>query len=77
MPNQTRRKDVRNIAIIAHVDHGKTTIVDALLKSTGAHAFKDGEVTIMDFQTRLSVNEVSLFYQKMRLWSTKAYRSIL
>ena len=30
------RKDIRNIAIIAHVDHGKTTLVDGMLKQSGA-----------------------------------------
>lgn len=29
-----RRGDVRNIAIVAHVDHGKTTLVDAMLRQT-------------------------------------------
>jgi len=29
-----RRADIRNIAIVAHVDHGKTTLVDAMLKQT-------------------------------------------
>ncbi len=37
------RENIRNIAIIAHVDHGKTTLVDAMLKQSGT--FRDNEAT--------------------------------
>ncbi|WP_286690169.1 MULTISPECIES: translational GTPase TypA [unclassified Aeromicrobium] len=45
----TRRHDLRNVAIVAHVDHGKTTLVDAMLQQQGAYA-EHQEVTdrVMD-----------------------------
>ena len=41
MKNLVRNKDIRNIAIIAHVDHGKTTLVDAMFKQSGL--FREGQ----------------------------------
>src|SRR5438876_1039138 len=43
------REDLRNIAIIAHVDHGKTTLVDAMLRQSGVFAaHKDVSERVMD-----------------------------
>lgn len=69
--------EIRNIAIIAHVDHGKTTLVDAMLKQT--HTFRDNqkemdEVLIMDSNdlekekgiTILSKN-TAVFYNNVKI----------
>ena len=44
------REDIRNIAIIAHVDHGKTTLVDAMLRQSGT--FRDNEHLVERVWTR-------------------------
>ncbi|HKJ36311.1 MAG TPA: translational GTPase TypA [Solirubrobacterales bacterium] len=45
----TRRDDLRNLAIVAHVDHGKTTLVDAMLHQSGAfRANQDVAERVMD-----------------------------
>ena len=67
MTTQKRRQDVRNFAIVAHVDHGKTTLVDALLKAGGTHIFKEGEDTVMDFNPLERERGITIFSKNASL----------
>ncbi len=67
MPGKKRRKDIRNVAIIAHVDHGKTTLVDALLRQSGAHDFKEGDAVIMDSNPLEKERGITIFSKNASL----------
>lgn len=66
------RNDLRNIAIIAHVDHGKTTLVDQMLKQAGA--FRENQVVeerVMDSGD--TERDAALpFWQRTPLYITRA-----
>ena len=68
------REDVRNVASIAHVDHGKTTIVDSLLKFAGEFKVKEDQAqdTVSQTLTRLKESAALRFWPSALLSVTKA-----
>ena len=70
-----RKENYRNIAIIAHVDHGKTTLVDAMLKQSGAFKVHqevvDRVMDSMDLEKErgitITAKNTAIFYNKVKI----------
>lgn len=72
-----KREDVRNVAIIAHVDHGKTTLVDELLKQSGVfRENQDVAERVMDSNAIERERGITIL-SKIRPLRIKELRSIL
>jgi len=59
-------QNIRNIAIIAHVDHGKTTLVDAMLRQSGIFRANEALVERVMDSTIWNANGASPFSPKHR-----------
>jgi small GTP-binding protein len=73
---ELRREDLRNVAIIAHVDHGKTTLVDAMLWQSGAFAAHkvqgEGQDRMMDSMDLEREKGITILAIKIKLTQEKA-----
>lgn len=74
---KTAREDIRNVAIIAHVDHGKTTLVDQLLRQSGV--FRENQAVqerVMDSNDIERERGITIL-SKIPLYITKIPKSTL
>ena len=70
-----RKEKFRNIAIIAHVDHGKTTLVDGMLKQSGTfHIHQEVEERIMDSMDlekergiTITAKNTAIYYENVKI----------
>jgi GTP-binding protein len=64
-----RKPNIRNIAIIAHVDHGKTTLVDAMLKQTGTfREHQEVEERVMDSMDLERERGITIMAKNTSIW---------
>ncbi|MGZ6237800.1 MAG: GTP-binding protein, partial [Syntrophales bacterium] len=64
-----RKENIRNIVIIAHVDHGKTTLVDAMLKQTGT--FRENQEVaerVMDSMDLEKERGITIMAKNTAIW---------
>ena len=74
---KTKREDIRNIAIIAHVDHGKTTLVDELLKQSGVfRANQEVQERVMDSNDIERERGITILSKKKMLFKEKILKYI-